>query len=955
MSGASAGGLNGVLFAASQCYGFKMSETRDVWMRVGGLEQLVRTEDPRLSLLNGDRAFLQPLLTELTRLTGVSTPPVDSPAVDLILSATLTEPIRRAVSSPSDEPLFEDRFFSTFHFRNRPEAEWSSSQIFGAGDGRVARLHRMSLAARATSSFPGAFEAASVPCVRPQNFATSFDSDLGDPVNMVGVFGDSNSNGRPYAVADGGILDNIPIGKAIYSIQRSAAGSPTRRLLLYLHPTGPGAGAAQVEGPIEDPDVARSSLAVLKGVAGAKLTAETIVGDIGQLDDHNRAVRRARVFRTALFGPGTGPPPDLMALASAELSRYRSQRSHGDTQAVFDLISDPIGTIGSDPFPAAVGTTPIPDDHWRSPLAEWPEDLRSDWRARAEELFLNRAPSTISDSVFSNGTGPLERLIKLLIECARHLNAASTGADPDAAGPLRSQLYRVLAYVNDALRNPRDLAWVTSALLPSGDSSDGSARAEAMLNAADRLAMTDQATAVQVVGALKDPGQGSTDTLGAFLHSRRELLDNIGGPGAGGNDVDLRVEIVREILVPIASQLVALDVTVDGDTPAGLLYNALKGAWPAPDADGLIDPQAGANVLAALEVACFQEFLAGSHGSRIEFQRLSAANRIPIARFFGALEHGSNPSVPDPDTAPIDWIRPKHKLAGEEMANFSAFVRREWRANDWMWGRLDAVPTLVDELITPESMSQFLGGKSPEAALEEVKNLAGQGTTPGDGSWPAGVWRDFYWQQVWPDFEGGVTAEVGVLTAGTGPVANIRAALIAARQCEILGEELAQPNERNFVPSSVSEIVDELSAYDVGTAKIGSPKVTADVTLFNRVVDSAGMAVAKNVGIAMAAPGSAPSKLPERLGRLTQRLGRLAVAALLGTKWDLVRALWKSVVLLVLAAVVVVCAIVVESIWIGFALLAASALVLVAAVSSVVLADTLRSPDPLEGSENAPS
>ena len=40
-------------------------------------------------------------------------------------------------------------------------------------------------------------------------------------------------------------------------------------------------------------------------------------------------------------------------------------------------------------------------------------------------------------------------------------------------------------------------------------------------------------------------------------------------------------------------------------------------------------------------------------------------------------------------SAPID------KLAGVELAHFGAFLKRSWRANDWMWGRLDAAERLV--------------------------------------------------------------------------------------------------------------------------------------------------------------------------------------------------------------------------------------------------------------------
>jgi predicted acylesterase/phospholipase RssA len=38
---------------------------------------------------------------------------------------------------------------------------------------------------------------------------------------------------------------------------------------------------------------------------------------------------------------------------------------------------------------------------------------------------------------------------------------------------------------------------------------------------------------------------------------------------------------------------------------------------------------------------------------------------------------------------------PMDKLAGVELAHFGAFLKRSWRANDWMWGRLDAAQRLV--------------------------------------------------------------------------------------------------------------------------------------------------------------------------------------------------------------------------------------------------------------------
>jgi hypothetical protein len=42
-----------------------------------------------------------------------------------------------------------------------------------------------------------------------------------------------------FVVTDGGIVDNIPLGRALDAIVAAAADGPTRRVLVYLHPTGP--------------------------------------------------------------------------------------------------------------------------------------------------------------------------------------------------------------------------------------------------------------------------------------------------------------------------------------------------------------------------------------------------------------------------------------------------------------------------------------------------------------------------------------------------------------------------------------------------------------------------------------------------------------------------------------------------------------------------------------------
>jgi hypothetical protein len=47
------------------------------------------------------------------------------------------------------------------------------------------------------------------------------------------------------------------------------------------------------------------------------------------------------------------------------------------------------------------------------------------------------------------------------------------------------------------------------------------------------------------------------------------------------------------------------------------------------------------------------------------------------------------------DIDPLQRDDPQAKLAGVELAHFGAFLKGSWRANDWLWGRLDAAQRLL--------------------------------------------------------------------------------------------------------------------------------------------------------------------------------------------------------------------------------------------------------------------
>lgn len=77
---------------------------------------------------------------------------------------------------------------------------------------------------------------------------------------------------------------------------------------------------------------------------------------------------------------------------------------------------------------------------------------------------------------------------------------------------------------------------------------------------------------------------------------------------------------------------------------------------------------------------------------------------------FEVIEMAFGPADPPPDQTirlahvtadegvtidPAGRDDPDEKLAGVQLGHFAAFLKRSWRANDWMWGRLDAAERLV--------------------------------------------------------------------------------------------------------------------------------------------------------------------------------------------------------------------------------------------------------------------
>jgi patatin-related protein len=60
---------------------------------------------------------------------------------------------------------------------------------------------------------------------------------------------------------------------------------------------------------------------------------------------------------------------------------------------------------------------------------------------------------------------------------------------------------------------------------------------------------------------------------------------------------------------------------------------------------------------------------------------------------------------------------PDEKLAGMKLGHFGGFLKRSWRANDWLWGRLDGVEHVLRAVLDVERVGQVPGAADALAAI----------------------------------------------------------------------------------------------------------------------------------------------------------------------------------------------------------------------------------------------
>jgi patatin-related protein len=718
ITGASAGGLNGVFLAAALSRDLPVEVfdgLRDVWLQAGSFAELLR--DPLdanpPSLLKGDEFFRKEI--ERVLLTWFAGRRARALApFDLVMTATTLNPAPAPFTDDLDSTFVEPKPRARFHFT--ADTLCPSDP---AGDIVLAR--QLALAARTSASFPGAFEPSFV------NVGGTFP----DRVDMAGIASFSS----PMWAVDGGVLVNKPVRPAL-DVLNARGSTRARRVMFYVNPDPGGGPTVPPASPDDVPvilDVVRRSVVDLPQM-------ESISNDLDEIRLHNARAGGALRMRETLF---------------LGVAIRREDGSTGDADVDLDDLGEKLYPLwlkreGFDTATRRVGRRLAAGGGTRSsPVAslDLKQRVTLSWNSFERGLIGARGDADFFAGVLPSGSdgedyGPTGRwrwgsypllfaADAVLDLCARANRAAGEATD---ASVTDAALAFVLATINTkadeiasissdlrdldaALEDYWDdaLARMPSYLTAGGDTVDPPA--DVGYEYADTVAAKGYErwpTPPPDVAAAINPGaQGTTSMpdprrLRTWRRALAVLGTTVGLPDA--KPADMTVANVHRGHAVLAGRLA---------TAAAALRQ------PLTDVSSAKPTSTGARLTAAI--------LPRDLGPATWLRHLTAA----------AVVHYM--TTPHEATTPIDFvlvsantpcpldpsrIDATDKVNGLQLGHFGGFLKESWRANDWMWGRLDGAARLVASLLDPQRLRQVY--PTSTAAMTSLTPMLPADTTADD-------------------------------------------------------------------------------------------------------------------------------------------------------------------------------------------------------------------------------
>jgi predicted acylesterase/phospholipase RssA len=714
ITGTSAGGLNGVLLATGWALRVPTEtivELRELWLELGSIEALLRKPSERHppSLLRGDDYFWPQLTEVLRRIEKASTivdrtpstssrsskDPTQRPRpTDLLVTVTTLagEPTRRM--DDIDQQLNETKQAHTLRF---------DTDDFGATKGWAERL---ALAARTSASIPGVFEASYLP-IRDVHDPKAADTEGGRPA----FASDKSSFKTGRWAVDGGVLVNEPLAAALERVWKRDAGSEVRRVALFVNPTPSGAAALI-------PDDSKDPPSLVK-VVSSTFTAPRNIGissDIDRLREHNRLTRKAVDVRRGI-GDLTGPSPglgiDVNGMAGSLFTRFRILRTADSVTSMLERNAPP-ALAESSTMRRQVEQALI--DASRSET--WLPKEFGAWSPTSWELPIRPAVGDGNGDVRDGASG------------------GAGGGDPRGAamedegavpvGPIRADDDDGFGdgtwMIDDWPWGLASIEYAASVLLelivrayrlPVERNDQGEMRSDVRTCRTNlgilRRRIHERLQAIDDVRAIDNEFwraalEKEPEDLGAWAMRCYEVWpDQTLLHTATFNDE--RKRACKRLL-----SLEALRLAVIGVDLCRLLE--WVDALPEPATDAAADEIAAIRSVRSIIWPLTE---GPPTDPRLMLRRLVAMHVVAVV--FG--DTNRRPALVD--LIEVSWSaanaldperKPAEKLAGTEFSRLGAFIKPSWRANDWMWGRMDGAYQLVLLLLDPVRLRQLNRSKA---------------------------------------------------------------------------------------------------------------------------------------------------------------------------------------------------------------------------------------------------
>jgi patatin-related protein len=683
MSGTGGGGINAAVLGMARARPCDLGGLRDMWLEAGAFDTLLR--DPAgpspLSLLHGD-VLLDRLRAGMKMLGGKPSPvrpPLSAcgavsgkPLTRVFISSTLLTGEASWFTDDAGTLVQDMDHWGLFAFR---EADLADPGTWDA----------LAVAARSSMAFPVVFEPAFVAHAEvPGGRRSPVQPAMRKFANIT----------RAHWAADGGLLMSRPFTPLLQAIYDRTAERQVRRVLLYVVPSaGDPFPAGNISGEVP-PTFSAALLQDLSAVLNQSISA-----DLKALREHNDRVDSLRVtrLRMADFGVRLRQAPRLRRGGSAGslvtpqvMDDYCYRQARFVVRPVTDALVRVLNTMPADQVPAS----------FRGAFSAGRSVERDCQEAAAAAIAQSWRPSQGNENRYARlacfGHAPDEGAEATVLSMIR---VGFILATDDGQRQELSQLSHAVHRAHAAAEPPDIEDFVAD-------------RIGASAGAQETLAERAGEIALEYAGELARPGprredyrlhEAEDDTLAggwrrlaAAVAARHGLLQELAGSAA---PLGHGMPAVSALPGSLSAFPVAPGQDALGQRrlrAAAELDTLLR--FLGSDADGIADG------LFELYVATRSVLPVGLEvEQRIELVQVSADTRNLLA--------------PERNSA-------RSKLTGLQLYQLGAFYKSSWRANDWMWGRLDGAGWLVHLLLDPRRV----------LAISRQQQRAGQRASPRAGS-----------------------------------------------------------------------------------------------------------------------------------------------------------------------------------------------------------------------------